>query len=47
LFKIEPLVTVAGNLQILKIRKYDKEHTEWGDADFTIENFDDFKNKYL
>lgn len=46
-FHITPLVTVAGNLKILKIRKPFKERPERGDADFTIRNYEDFKKNYL
>jgi len=47
LFKIKPLETVAGCLQLLKIRMPDKTRPERGDADFTVTNFDAFKKKYL
>jgi len=43
----EPVKTMAGNLLLLKIRKYDKDHPQRGDADFTIKNYELFKNKYL
>ncbi len=39
--------TVAGKLQLLKIRKPDSSRAERGDADFTISDFDSFKNEYL
>ena len=47
IFKIEPLATDAGVLQLLKIRRPDAEHPDLGDADFTIKDFDVFQNKYL
>ena len=47
LFQIKPLKTVAGNLQLLKIRKPDPTRPERGDADFTIVDFETFKNIYL
>lgn len=47
LFKIKPLETAAGSLQLLKIRMPDKTRPERGDADFTITNYDTFKKKYL
>lgn len=47
LFKITPLNTTAGSLQLLKIRKFDKDHTDLGDADFTLPNYQQFKDKYL
>ncbi len=46
-YKIKPLKTVAGDLRVLKIRKPDPTRTELGDADFTIEDFTAFKQKYL
>lgn len=47
LYQIKPLDTVAGKLQILKIRKPDQTKAEKGDADFTIADFESFKSKYL
>ena len=47
LFRIKDLDTVSGTLKLLKIRRYDKEHLELGDADFTIKNYNDFKNNCL
>lgn len=47
LFRIEPLRTVAGTLQLLKIRIPDTTRPERGDADFTVSNYPDFKKKYL
>ncbi len=47
LFKIAPLQTVAGPLQLLKIRKPDPTRTERGDADFTVSDYPTFKAKYL
>ncbi|MCD6230038.1 MAG: hypothetical protein J7K00_04530 [Candidatus Diapherotrites archaeon] len=47
LFEINPIKTVAGNLRLLKIRNPDKTRPERGDADFTVFNYFDFKNKYL
>lgn len=46
-FQIKPLATVAGNLQLLKIRKPDPTRPERGDADFTLSNYDEFKNSHL
>ncbi len=43
LFLIAPLETVAGPLQLLKIRKPDAEHPDRGDADFTVKNYTTFK----
>ncbi len=47
LFQIEPLATVAGNLQLLKIRAPDPTRPERGDADFTLLNYGDFKKAHL
>ena len=47
IFHIQPLNTVAGNLRLLKIRKPDTTRPELGDADFTAENYSEFKKKYL
>ena len=47
IFQIEPLPTVAGNLQLLKIRKPDPTRPERGDADFTLQNYDEFKKENL
>ncbi len=46
LFKIS-LNTVAGKLQLLKIRKPDSTRQERGDADFTVVDYLSFKEKYL
>jgi hypothetical protein len=47
LYQIQNLETVAGKLQLLKIRKPDVTRPERGDADFTVDLFEDFKQKYL
>lgn len=46
IFRVQ-IETVAGKLQLLKIRKPDSTRMERGDADFTISDFDNFKNEYL
>lgn len=46
LFKIS-LETIAGNLQLLKIRKPDATRPERGDADFSVSNYPAFKEIYL
>jgi hypothetical protein len=46
-FKIDPLLTVAGKLQLLKIRKPDIKRPERGDADFTLKNYDKIKKVLL
>lgn len=47
LFKLEGIDTIAGRLKLLKIRKPDDKHLDLGDADFTVSNYDIFKEKYL
>lgn len=47
LFHIKPIKTVSGVLKLLKIRLPDVTRPEWGDADFTISHFSDFKKKYI
>ena len=47
IFQIAPLETVAGELQLLKIRKPDPTRTERGDADFTLSNYNEFKKEHL
>lgn len=47
LFQITPLITTAGNLQLLKIRLPDPTRTELGDADFTLSNYEDFKKQNI
>jgi len=47
LFYIKTIDTSAGPLKLLKIRISDPTRPERGDADFTINNYSSFKNKYL
>ena len=47
LFRLKGLDTVAGTLKLLKIRKYDDKHQDLGDADFTVKNYSEFKDKYI
>ncbi len=47
LFKIPPLPTVSGNLQLLKIRIPDDKHPDLGDADFTVSDYVAFKKQHL
>src|SRR3989344_8037436 len=47
LFKVSPIVTTAGKLQLLKIRNPDSTRPERGDADFTVFDYLSFKSKYL
>lgn len=46
-FRITPLSTVAGDLELLKIRRPDPGRKEMGDADFTVAGYEDFKKEYL
>jgi hypothetical protein len=46
-FQIKPLETVAGDLQILKVRKPDPTRPERGDADFTLSDYKTFKQVHL
>ncbi|MBI5467164.1 MAG: hypothetical protein HY975_03040 [Candidatus Kerfeldbacteria bacterium] len=46
-YQIQPLDTVAGLLQLLKIRKPDSTRPERGDADFTVTDYSAFKVEYL
>lgn len=46
-FHIAPLSTVAGTLRLLKIRRPDPKRPERGDADFTVTDYDSFKNTHL
>jgi hypothetical protein len=46
-FHIAPLSTAAGTLRLLKIRRPDPKRPERGDADFTVADYDSFKNTHL
>lgn len=47
LYIIQSIDTIAWELKLLKIRKYDDEHPELWDADFTIENYIEFKKEVI
>lgn len=47
LFKIYPIDTVAGKLELLRIRQPDETKPERGDADFIVKDYPSFKEKYL
>lgn len=47
IFHITPIHTIAGDLLLLKIRKPDSMRPEIGDADFTVNNYSSFKEKYV
>ena len=46
-FQIDPLPTLAGILQLLKVRKPDSTRYDRGDADFTLSNYDEFKEAHI
>lgn len=46
-FHITPLPTDAGDLGLLKIRLPDPKRPERGDADFTVSDYQAFKNTYV
>lgn len=46
-YQIQPLETVAGDLQVLKIRKPDLTRPERGDADFTLSDYKTFKQEHI
>jgi len=48
LFRLDPVLdTTSGKLQLLKVRAPDLTRKERGDADFTVSDYSQFKNKYL
>ena len=46
-FRITPISTDAGQLNLLKIRRPDPKRSERGDADFTVADYANFKKTYL
>lgn len=46
-FVVQGIPTVAGMLRVLKIRKPDPSRKERGDADFAVNNYTEFKAKFL
>jgi hypothetical protein len=46
-FVVPEINTAAGPLRVLKIRKPDATRGERGDADFRLEQYEDFKRAYL
>lgn len=46
-YRIPPLPTSAGALQVLKIRVPDETRTERGDADFNVSDYESFKESVL
>jgi len=45
-FRTAPLETVAGPLELLKIRRPDPKRRQRGDADFTVADYEKFKKTY-
>lgn len=43
----EPLLTPAGSLKFIKVRKPDKVRPQRGAPDFKIKNYQEFKDKYI
>ena len=46
-YRIPPLATVSGPFKILKIRIPDITRPERGDADYNVDNYEEFKKKHL
>lgn len=46
LFRITPIETSAGKLEILRVRQQDEKFKERGDADFVVNDYESFKEKY-
>ena len=46
-FLLVPITTISGNLRLVKIRKHDQKRPERGDADFTVADYETFKQTYL
>ena len=47
LFLVDSIDTVSGNLRLVKVRRPDPTRTERGDADFTVDNYENFKSEIL
>ena len=47
LFRVQTIDTVAGPLQLVKIRQPDPTRPEQGDADFTVPVYPEFKKEYI
>lgn len=47
LFALEQFDTTSGTLPLLKIRQLDSTRPERGDADFTVSDYQSFKEMYL
>jgi hypothetical protein len=46
-YRIPPINTVSGPFEILKIRIPNKARPERGDADYNVENYEEFKKRHL
>ncbi len=47
IYQVKAFATIAGKLQLIKIRKPDGKKPERGYADFTVPNYEAFKREYL
>ena len=47
LFRIPVIKTVAGRLELIRIRRPDVLKPERGDADFIVSDYDAFKKRYI
>lgn len=47
LFQVAPIETVAGKLQLVKVRKPDPTRQERGDVDFMVTDYEAFKKESL
>lgn len=47
LFRISPIETSAGKLELIRVRQPHKAWPERGDADFVVNDYKFFKEKYL
>lgn len=46
-FHIKPFATVAGKLDLVKIRRPDPNRLERGDADFTVRDYPNFRERHI
>jgi hypothetical protein len=47
IFEIAPLPSAAGEVRILKVRRFDSARPEVGDADFDLSDYAEFKRTHL
>lgn len=46
-FHIKPFTTIAGELDLIKIRRPDPKRLERGDADFTVRDYPSFRERHI